>query len=43
MSNFSILYRYELKKLLQKKILWISLGICALAAAFSLLFPMIGH
>lgn len=43
MSNFGILYRYELKKLLQKKILWIALFICVLATAFSLLFPMIGH
>ena len=40
MNNFGILYRYELKKLSQKKILWISLGICLLVIAFSLLFPL---
>lgn len=43
MSNFGILYRYELKKLLQKKILWITLFICVLAIAFSLLFPLMGN
>ena len=43
MNNFGILYRYELKKLSQKKILWISLGICLLVIAFSLLFPLAGN
>lgn len=43
MRNYGILYRYELKKLLQKKILWITLFICMLAIAFSLLFPLMGN
>jgi len=43
MDNHCVLYCYELKKLSQKKILWISLGICLLAIAFSLLFPLVGN
>lgn len=42
MNNLCVLYRYELKKLFQKKILWVSLGICLLAIVFSLLFPLTG-
>ena len=42
MNNFATLYRYELKKLFQKKILWVTLFICFLAIAFSTLFPLAG-
>ena len=42
MSNFNILYGYELKKIAQKKILWITLFICVITIAFSLLFPLTG-
>ena len=42
MSNFAVLTRYELKKLSQKKILWITLIVCFLAILFSLLFPLVG-
>ncbi len=42
MDNFAILYRYELKKLFQKKILWVTLFICLFAIAFSILFPLAG-
>ena len=42
MNNLFTLYRYELKKLMQKKLLWISLLICMAAIAFSILFPLFG-
>lgn len=42
MDNFAILYRYELKKLLQKKILWVALTVCLIGILFSLLFPLAG-
>ena len=42
MNNFSVLYRYELKKLLQKKILWVALAVCFVGILFSLLFPLVG-
>ncbi len=42
MDNFATLYRYELKKLFQKKILWVTLVVCFLAIIFSLLFPLVG-
>ena len=43
MINFGVLYRYELKKLFQKKILWVSLLICLLAIGVSVLVPLMGH
>lgn len=43
MNNFGVLYLYELKKLSQKKILWITLFICLLAVACSLVLPLAGH
>lgn len=42
MDNFSTLYRYELKKLMHKKILWVSLLICLAAIGFSIIFPLVG-
>ena len=43
MNNFTILTVYELKKLFQKKILWVTLLVCFLAIAFTLLFPLAGN
>ena len=42
MNNLFTLYGYELKKLMQKKLLWISLLVCMAAIAFSILFPLLG-
>ena len=42
MHNLLILYGYELKKLLQKKLLWVTLLVCLAAIAFSILFPLMG-
>ena len=42
MNHFAVLTRYELKKLFQKKILWVTLLVCCLAILFSLLFPLVG-
>lgn len=42
MDKFMVLYRFELKKLMQKKILWVSLIICLAAIVFSVVFPLIG-
>lgn len=42
MNNLLTMYRYELKKLLQKKLVWISLFICMAAIVFSILFPLSG-
>ena len=42
MNNLSTLYGYELKKLMQKKLLWISLLVCMAAIAFGILFPLLG-
>ena len=36
------MYGYELKKLVQKKLLWVSLLVCMAAIAFSILFPLLG-
>ena len=41
MNNFDVLTRYELKKLFQKKILWITLLVCVLGILFSLLFSYV--
>ena len=43
MNPFGILYRYELKKLLQKKILWVTLFVCLMGISFSLVLPLIGY
>ena len=42
MNHFAVLTRYELKKLFQKKILWVTLIVCFLGILFSLLFPLVG-
>ena len=42
MNNLFTLYGYELKKLMQKKLLWISLLVCMAAIAFSILLPLLG-
>ena len=34
MNNLFTLYGYELKKLMQKKLLWVSLLVCMAAIAF---------
>ena len=42
MNNLFTLYGYELKKLVQKKLLWVSLLVCMAAIAFSILLPLLG-
>ncbi len=42
MNNLLTMYGFELKKLLQKKLVWISLFICMAAIVFSILFPLSG-
>mgnify|MGYP003488211460 FL=1 len=42
MNNLLIMYRFELKKLVQKKLLWISLLVCMAVIGFSILFPLMG-
>ncbi len=42
MSNLMTLYAYELKKLMQKKLLWLSLLVCMVAIVFLILFPLLG-
>ena len=42
MYNLLSLYGYELKKLVQKKLVWVSLLVCAAAIAFSIFSPLIG-
>ena len=42
MNNLFTMYGYELKKLVQKKLLWVSLLVCMAAIAFSILFPLLG-
>lgn len=42
MNKFSILYRYECKKLLCKKIVWISFTLCIGIMMISLFAPMLG-
>ncbi len=43
MNNLFTLYGYELKKLWQKKLVWVSLLVCMAAIAFSILFPLLGN
>lgn len=42
MNDLFTLYSYELKKLMQKKLLWVALLVCMAAIAFSILFPLLG-
>lgn len=42
MSNFSVLYRYECKKLLGRKIVWITFVLCIAAIMVSLCIPFMG-
>ena len=42
MNNFIILYRYEWKKLLNKKIVWITFALCIVIIIVSLSVPFIG-
>ena len=42
MNNLFTLYSYELKKLMQKKLLWATLLVCMAAIAFSILAPLLG-
>ena len=42
MNNFMILYRYEWKKLLDKKIVWITFSLCIVVIIVSLCVPFVG-
>ncbi len=42
MNNLITMYAYELKKLMQKKLLWLSLLVCMVAIVFLTLFPLLG-
>lgn len=42
MNNFGTLYFYECKKLLSRKIVWISFSLCVAAIAVSLVVPFLG-
>lgn len=42
MNNFGTLYRFELKKLMQRKLLWVSLLICLVVCGFSAFSALIG-
>lgn len=42
MNNFIILYRYEWKKLLDKKIVWITFALCIVIIIVSLSVPFLG-
>lgn len=42
MNNFGALYRYECKKLLSRKIVWISFVLCMAAIVISLAAPLLG-
>ncbi len=43
MNNFKTLYSYECKKLMNKKIVWISLVICLILILISLCVPFLGN
>jgi len=43
MNNFGVLYRYECKKLLNKKIIWISFSLCIITIIISLFIPFLGN
>ncbi|MDE6749452.1 MAG: ABC transporter permease [Lachnospiraceae bacterium] len=42
MNNFGVMYRYECKKLFNKKIVWISFIICVAVIIFSQVLQMVG-
>ena len=42
MHNLFILYGYELKKLIQKKAVWISFIVCMVSIAFAVIYPLLG-
>lgn len=42
MDNFGVLYRYECKKLLSRKIVWISFSVCIITIVVSLFAPFLG-
>lgn len=42
MGNFRTLYRYELKKIIHRKLFWISLTVCLLCGGFSVFSSLIG-
>ena len=42
MSNLFTLYCYELKKLIQKKLVWVSFLVCIVSIVFAILFPLLG-
>ena len=42
MNNFRVLYRYECKKLLGRKIVWITFALCIVTIIVSLCVPFIG-
>ncbi len=42
MDNFGVLYRYECKKLLSRKIVWISFSLCIITIVVSLFAPFLG-
>lgn len=42
MNNFRVLCRYECKKLLNRKIVWVSFALCVVAIIVSLCVPFIG-
>ena len=42
MDNFGVLYRYECKKLLSRKIVWISFSLCIITIVISLFAPFLG-
>ena len=43
MSNFVTLYRYEYKKLINRKIVWISFALCVVLLVISLCVPLLGN
>ena len=42
MNKLLTLYRYELKKLMQKKLVWVSFLICIVSIIFAILVPLLG-
>lgn len=43
MNNFGVLFRYECKKLLSKKIVWISFLVCIITIVISFFAPFMGN
>ena len=42
MNNLNLLYRYELKKMFQRKIVWLTVMVCMVVTGFSILSGLIG-